>query len=138
MRLQLMGSKPLIPIEEAACILDTSVNNVLSFMRRGILRAQFPKGKGWRKEFLFSTEEVSALAEVREMKVDRDRVISFAVRGYVAARGLERRVEMLEQMIGANIRGLPADEETVISLYQKGVDALGYTPVEVGEIIEWT
>jgi hypothetical protein len=137
MRLLGMGSKPLIPIEEAARILDTSVDNVRSFMRRGILRPQYPKGKGWRKEFLFHAEEVSALAEVREMKLTPDKVASFAVRGYVAARSLERRIEMLEQLIEARTRALPVDEESVIALYQKGMDALGYTPVEKSELVEW-
>lgn len=137
MRVQGMGSKPLIPLEEAASILGVSVDNVRSFMRRGILRSQFPKGKGWQKEFYFHAEEVSALAEVREMKLSPDKLASFAVRGYVAARSLERRIEMLEQLMEARARALPSDEESVIALYEKGMDALGYIPIEKAELIEW-
>lgn len=137
MWVQSMGSKPLIPIEEAALILDTSVDNVRVMMRKGILRPHFPKGKGFRKEILFHGEEISALAEVREMKLSPDKLASFAVRGYVAARSLERRIEMLEQLMGARAQVLLTDEESVVALYEKGMDALGYTPTGVGEILEW-
>lgn len=138
MVIQRMGITTLIPIEEAALILDTSVDGVRSFMRRGILRSQFPKGKGFRKEFLFHVEEVSALAEVKEMKLDYDKLASFAVRAYTASRSFERRLGRLEQFMDAHIQKLPCDEESVIALYEKGVDALGYTPVEKAELIEWT
>jgi hypothetical protein len=133
-----MGTTALISIEEAAGILDISVDNVRSFMRRGILRPQFPKGKGWRKELLFHVEEVSALAEVREMKLTPDQIISFAVRGYVAARAVERRLDTLEQLMGAHVQRLPTDQESVVALYEKGVEALECTPSTKSEIIEWS
>lgn len=133
-----MGITTKIPIEEAAGILSTSVDGVRSFMRRGILRPHYPKGKGWQKKIEFDSEEVSALAEVREMKLDPDKLASFAVRAYTASRAFERRLDRLEQFMEAHVRKLPGDEESVVALYEKGMDALGYTPVEQSEIVEWS
>lgn len=132
-----MRSKPLIPVEEAADILGTTVDNVRSFARRGILRPRYPEGKGWQKKVLFNTEEVSALAEVRETKLEADKVAALAVRAYVVSRSMERRIGMLEQLIGARTRTLPSDEASVIALFEKAQDALGYTPSTVPEVLEW-
>ncbi len=133
-----MGSKPLVSIEEAAAILDTSVDNLRRTVRRQLLRPHYPNGRAWNsKEVFFHIEEINAFAEVRETKLSPEKVASFAARGYAAARALERRVEMLEQLIGARHSPLPCDEESVIALYQRGLDALGFTPTTTVDILEW-
>jgi MerR-like DNA binding protein len=132
----LMGNNGFVTAEEAGNILGVKTGEVHYLVRRGLLRPRYlrPRGKG----AVFSPEEVSALAEVRERgRLDLRGVQNTAAQAFALARQLSRRVEFLESMLGYQSHPMPTDEEQVIALYARAQDEQQDPPETVAGILEW-
>ncbi len=133
-----MGSD-LISAKEAGAILGLTPRSVHHQVRQGILHPQYPRGRKLNAPELFSRAEVEALAEVRAKGMGMPQLTSMAVRSYATSRALERRVEVLEQLLGADTVRLPTEEGEVHALYLEACDVRQAPPAEdVRQVMRWT
>lgn len=132
-----MGSD-LIEAAEAAELLGVSHRSVHHFVRQGLLHPRYPRGRKLNAPALFHREEVAALAEVRERKLDFRQVAATALQAHVSARSLERRVEFLETLLGSKYATLSMEEEDVVAVYADARQASEAPPARVDEIMRWS
>lgn len=133
-----MGRSPLITPGEAGEVLGVGEKQVRRYVQRGWLRPVYDKGRGLHAPLLLHSEEVAALAETLEDKPDLTKVTQRAVQSYVLARSLERRVEKLEQLVGAQYDPLPLDQESVRALYAEAREDVDIPPVDPEKVSFWT
>jgi hypothetical protein len=137
MREEAMGSD-LIDVMEAAELLGVSHRSVHHFVRQGLLKPRYPRGRKLNAPELFLREEVSALVEARERKLDFRQVGTVALQAHASSRALERRVEFLEQLLGRSYATLPLDEEDVVALYSEAREGIEVPPTDVTSVMRWS
>lgn len=128
-----MGSKPLISPAEAAKLLRTDRRGLRRLVRGGFLQEHYSSEKP-----AYHREEVAALRETREVRLTPQRIAAYASRAYAAARSLERRIEMLENVFDLKARKLPCDEESAIALYTEAREAAEFPPSHIDDVMRWT
>lgn len=138
MRSDALDGDDLIPIHEAARILGVTVNQVYHMVRVGKLRPRYDKAKGLNGPAYYRRDEVGSLIEAKERGMSPAKVSRLAVRAYACSRTLERRMELLEQVVGARLPPLPVDEEEVLALYAQARDDLEKPPADIAAILAWT
>lgn len=132
-----MGSD-LIDAKEAGAILGLTPRSVHHQVRQGLLRPQYPSGRKLNAPELFSRAEVESLAEARDNGLGLPQLSSMAVRSYAASRSLERRVAVLEQLLGTGAPVLSTREEDVHSMYLEARDVRRAAPAaSVEQVMRW-
>ncbi len=134
---KVMGSD-LIEVAEAADLLGVSHRSVHHFVRQGLLRPRYPRGRKLNAPEMFHREEVAALAELRERKVDFQQVTAAAMQAHASTRALERRVEFLEKLLGHSRATLPVGEEEVAALYAEARRGIEVPPINVDGVMRWS
>lgn len=133
---KVMG-RDLIGVKEAAELLGVSPRSVHHFVRQGLLKPRYERGRGLNSPEMFSKEEVAALVEVRAEKVDFRSVMTAARQAHASTRSLERRVEFLEKLLGSGYRTLSLDPEDVTAVYASARMASEAPPVTVDGAMHW-
>ncbi len=138
MQAESMGSIELINTQAASVLLGVSTDMVYRLARRGDLTPRYPQGRGLNVPKHFHPEEVSALVAERERDdFDVKKLSSRVAQAHALARSLERRIELLESMLGRRAWPLPTDEEEVIALYARAQDEQQKPATSVSAIMEW-
>lgn len=124
MGLKIMGSTALdeMSAAEAAETLGVQLRTLNKMVRNGLIQPTRSKGKTIAS-YTFRSSEVTALAELRYKKLDLAAVQSIAMRAYVSARGVERRVTLLYELLGLELPALETDESGVVQLFIAAQDA---------------
>lgn len=137
MREKTMGSD-LIDVMEAAEILGVPYRSVHHFVRQGLLKPRYPRGRKLNAPVLFVREEIEALHDARKRSFDFTQVGTLALQAHASSRALERRVEFLEQLLGSAYHTLSLEEEDVISLYAQAKECAEFPIIEVDAIMYWS
>ena len=133
-----MGSGTRIDLNEASSILSVTKGQVSRYIRQGMLRPYYPKGRRLNAPVLLDKEEVSALAEVREKHgFDVRSVALQATQALAASRQMERRVERLERALGGKFKSLPLDEEGAISVYSRALEEQQFPRSDIDGVMYW-
>lgn len=112
-----MGREGLVTRSQAAKILGVTPKHVALLARRGVLTRVPQDGTLLTREELFSEEEVSAYAEAREQGGVSVGVRALAQQAWAAARSAQRRVELLEKLLGVGLAPpLEHTKEAILSL----------------------
>lgn len=127
-----MGSSELVTAEEAARMLEVGKTTVYWYVRKGYLQPHSSSGP-----LHFSREVVNDLAHARDKSTDLKGVAFTAAQSLALSRMLERRMKMLETLIGSRAEGLPTDEENVLSLYAEAEDDLDEPPTSMKRVLYW-
>jgi AcrR family transcriptional regulator len=133
-----MGSNCLITVGDVAALLGISERTVHYHVRKGHLHPRYPKEQGLAASMMFHREEVAAAAEVWNQRLDHAGLMSRSVQSYALSRSLERRVQHLEELVGAQFTSTPTDEESVRSIYLEAKDDLKAPPADPDRIGYWT
>jgi hypothetical protein len=120
-----MGREGLVTRGQAAKILGVSPRHVSRLARSGKLTRTFEDGQPIGGEELFSEEEVSAYAELREKGSNPAEVAAMAQQAWAAARAAQRRVELLEKLLGLNVSPLENSREAILALRALAEEDLG-------------
>lgn len=116
MWLESMGREGLVTRSQAAKILGVTPGHVALLVRRGVLTRVPQEGTTRAQEELFSEEEVSAYAEARE-KGGNVGVRELVRQAWAAARSAQRRVDVLEKLLGVGLAApLEHTREAILSL----------------------
>lgn len=134
---KVMG-RDLIGVKEAAELLDVSPRSVHHFVRQGLLKPRYERGRGLNAPEMFHKEEVVALSEVRREKVDFKSVVAAARQAHASSRSLERRVEFLEKLLGHSIVTLSLEHDDVVSMYAAARAGIEVPPVTVDGVMHWS
>lgn len=134
---KVMGSS-LIEVEEAAELLGVSHRSVHHFVRQGLLRPRYPRGRKLNAPEMFHREEVAALVEARERKLDFHQITTAAMQAHASSRSLERRVEFLEQLLGRSYATLSLEEEDVSAIYAEARRGMEVPPLNVEGVMRWS
>ena len=124
----------LIDSEEAAKILGLSRARLLAITREGQIRA-YPSGKA----YLYDPNEVHQLKDLRKSNVTFVEVAAAATRSELAALRLEKKLDMLCSMLGANIPCADVSVDAVVALHLKVQDTYNLSGVvpTLGDVIHW-
>jgi hypothetical protein len=133
-----VGSNCLITPREAGEVLGVGEKQVRRYVQKGWLRPVYSKDKGFHAPLMLHPGEVSALAETLEARPDFTTLVQRSTQAYATARSLERRVERLEQLVGAQYDSTPVDYESMRALYQEARADLEIPPVDSEKIEHWT
>jgi len=136
MREEAMGSD-LIDVMEAAELLGVSHRSVHHFVRQGLLKPRYPRGRKLNAPELFLRDEVCALVEAREKRFDFRYTGTIAMQAHASSRALERRVEFLEQLLGRSFATLSLDEEDIVALYAEAKEGVEVPPIDVTGVMRW-
>lgn len=117
-----MGSEGTVTRQEAAEILEVSASMVSHLTREGILRPKMVDGQSYGGRVYYDAEEVSALKEARERKQTLPAVADTAAQAWAAARIAQRRIEVLEKLLGLKVPSLPDDAESIQALHLQAED----------------
>jgi len=134
---KVMG-RDLIEVKEAAELLDVSPRSVHHFVRQGLLKPRYERGKGLNAPERFHKEEVVALSEARREKADFKSVLASARQAHAASRSLERRVEFLEKLLGHSTVTLSLEHDDIISLYSAARLGIEVPPATVEGVMYWS
>jgi hypothetical protein len=138
MRYRAMGSNCLITVGEAAALLGISERTVRYHVKQGHLQPRYSRQEGVKAAMMFHREEVAAAAEVWGERLDYAGLMSRSVQATALGRSLERRVEHLEELVGAQFTTAPTDEESVRSIYLEAKDDRAAPPADTERIGFWT
>lgn len=131
MALVTMGSNSLLTEGEASELLGLQKQSLRRLEKKGVLT---PCTSAPRRYY---ASDVSALKEVRGRRVTPEHARMMAAQAYATARSFDQRLQDLEYILGGRSRYLPMDQENVIRVYLRAVDALEDLPREEEEILEW-
>ena len=134
---KVMGSS-LIEVGEAAELLGVSHRSVHHFVRQGLLRPRYPRGRKLNAPEMFHREEVAALAEAREKKLDFQQITAAAMQAHASSRALERRVEFLEQLLGRSYASLSLEDDDVAAIYAEARQGAEVPPIDVAGVMRWS
>jgi hypothetical protein len=133
-----MGSGELIDGHAASALLGVTRRHVHYLVRNGSLTPRYPRGKGLNTMH-FHPEEVSALVAERERDdFDVKKLSARVAQAHALSRALERRVELLETLLGRHAWPLPSDEEAVVALYARAQDEQQRPTKKIAGVVEWS
>lgn len=132
-----MGSNHLVSAKAVAGLLGVTPRMVYHYVRSGLLHPRYDKALGRRGTMLFDKHEVSAVAEALSRPATFSEIMVRSTQAHVMARSLLKRVEQLEELLGAKFEQPPLDEEAVMSLYLEARDDLESPPAEPERINYW-
>lgn len=121
---------------EVAEILSISRRHICNLVRQGRL---LPVDRGFRGEDLFRAEEVYALLEMKNRRLDLADTANLAVQAHALSRSMLSRLDKLCQMFGLTVNRLSHDEDAVYHLHLKVRDttATDLSELRTGALMEW-
>lgn len=123
----------LISSEEAAEVLGVTKSHLHKLTREGMLRARL-----YGNANMYDPSEVHQLKSIRESDLSLTVVAARAARAEMTAYRLERQVEQLLSVIGADNPSVSVSPEAVVALHLKVEDELQSTrPATVDELMFW-
>lgn len=135
MRKNGMGRNALT-VNEAAELLEVHPNTIYRLARTGVFRPTYDRRSRIPRP-QFRREEVEAYAEGRFEKVSPQKTKLKAQQALARAGALERRIALLEDMLGARVETPHVDEESVIKTYAEADDDLDLPPVSPEHVLRW-
>jgi hypothetical protein len=101
-------------------MIGLSVEALHSMSRRGIIQPIYPDPKGGKH---FRANDLSALAEVRDRKMDLSGAAELAMQAYVISRSNEKRIDDLYESLGFDRPELGVTEQEVVALHIQAKEA---------------
>lgn len=127
----------LTPVE-AAKILNVSVRAFNQMVRKGFITPVFPEGRKWNGKRLYHEQDIADLIEVHAQKWDLATTTALAKQALVRTRQLERSVNSLMNVIGANMKPLSLKPRDITKLYLEIEHELHQLdPYTAEEILRW-
>jgi len=133
-----MGSNHLVSAKVVASLLGVTPRMVYHYVRDGLLHPRYDKSQGKQGTMLFDQREVAAVAEAFSKPSTFNEIMARSMQAHVMARSLTKRVEQLEELIGAKFEQPPLEEEAVLSLYFEARDDLESPPASPDRICYWS
>lgn len=106
----------LLSLEETAEYLGVPVRTLRAFVANGLLKALYPLGNQLREDPRFRADEVATFAEARKRTPGFGEVAAMAKMADFRIEALQRQVERLLEVIGADIPTLDCTEAAVLML----------------------
>lgn len=119
-----MGSGDVINQRKAAEILEVTPQMVAYMTRKGELRQKMVDGQNFGGQVFYDVEEVSALKEARERGQTITDVAETAAQAFAAARVSQRKLEVLESILGLKTPSIPLNTESVQALHLEAEEDL--------------
>ena len=123
---------------EAAKILNVTVRAFNHMVREGFISPEFPEGRKWNGKRLYREQDIADLLEVRAQKWDFVSTVAIAKQALVRTRQLERSVQSLMDVIGANMKPLSLKPRDITQLYLQIEEEIHrLDPYVPKEILRW-
>lgn len=106
----------LLTPQEAARLLKIDSRSVHKLVQGGLLSAQYVKNHQGQASRRIPLNEVTALIDLDVKELTLPRVANLALRAFVHARDVGRRLGDLEYLLGIHTENLPTDEKGVVAL----------------------
>jgi hypothetical protein len=119
--------KPLLSLKETADYLSVSRRTVTGYVASGYLKAVYTLGNRLREEPQFRTDEVAAFANTRGTTYGLSDLAGIARSADFRVTALQRQVDRLLEVLGADIPTLTCSETEVLALYSE-MQELARTP----------
>lgn len=113
-------SEDLVSLPTAARMLRVTARTVHAMCRQGLLDPIYKEGRSLK---YFPVQEIAALAELRQQKMDLPAVATIAMRAFVTAKANERRLDELFRILGLKRKVLETTATEVASVYEQAIKA---------------
>lgn len=111
-----------VPFNEAAKMLGVSGRQLRYMVRQGRILPVPGRTKG--EPMLFRLEELHALLDLKDRRVDLATIAGLATQAHCLGRSAIERLDKLCQFLGLENNRLPDDEDHVMSLHMRAQDTL--------------